>query len=48
MEQNRDPGNKHTIIWSINLQQRMQYAMRKRRVSLTNGAGKTGQLHAKV
>ena len=47
MEQNREPRNKPTHLWSINLQQgRQEYTMGYR-VSSISGAGKTGQLHVK-
>ena len=47
MEQNREPRNKATHVWSTNLQQRRQeYAMEKR-VSSEGRDGKTGQLHVK-
>ena len=46
MEQNREPRNKSRHLWSINLRQRGQeYTMKKRQVSSTSAAGKTGQLH---
>ena len=42
MEQNREPRNKATHLWSVNLRQRRQeYKMGKKTVSLS-GAGKTG------
>jgi len=48
MEQNRESRNKSTLLWSINLQQkRQEYAVGKTTVSSTNGAGNTGQPHAK-
>ena len=44
MEQNREPRNKQTIIWSINLQKRRQeYAMEEETASSISGAGKTRQ-----
>jgi len=48
-EQNREPKNEPTIIWSINLlQRRQEYAMgKKKTVSSPNGIEKTRQLHAK-
>ena len=46
MEQNREPRNKPTHLWSINLQQRRQeYTVEKRQVSSASGIGKAGQLH---
>ena len=48
MEQNRETRYKPMLIWSINLQQRRQgYTMGEKIVPSINGAGKTGQLHAK-
>ena len=45
MEQNREPGNKPTHLWSINLRQsRQDYTMEKR-VSSANGVGKAGKPH---
>ena len=48
MEQNRKPRTKPTLLESVHLQQRRQqdYTMGKR-VSSTNGVGKSGQIHAK-
>ena len=44
MEQNKEPRNKPTHLWSINLQQkRQEYTIEK---SLFN-ARKTGQLHVR-
>ena len=46
-EQNKEHRNGHTIVRPTNLQQsRKEYPMEKQRVSLTNGAGRTGQQHA--
>ena len=51
MEQNRQPKNKPTHLWSINLcQRRQKYTKKKKmgkRVSSISSAWKTGQLHAK-
>ena len=47
VEQNREPRNKLTHLWPINLQQRKQeYTMEKRQSSIS-GTGKTGQPHVK-
>ena len=47
MEQDRKPRNEPKTIWSIYLQQiKKGYPMEKK-VSPTNGIGKTGQQHAK-
>ena len=43
----RENSDESTTVWSINLQSRKEYPMGKKNVSSTNGAGKTGQLHAK-
>ena len=44
MEQNRKPIDKSTYLWIPYLQQRRQeYTMEKKAISLTSGAGKTGQ-----
>ena len=45
VEQNREPRHKPRHLWSINLQQRSQEYTKWEKVSLANGAGKTGQLH---
>ena len=45
MEQNREPRNKPTHLWSINLQQRRQEYTMEKRVSSASGVGKAGQLH---
>ena len=42
MEQNQEPGNIPTLIWTINPPWRQEYAMGKRQ-SLTNAVIKTGQ-----
>ena len=43
MEQERESRNKPTYLWSINLQQRRQeYIMKKKTVSSISGAGETG------
>ena len=49
MEKHREPRNKPTHLWSINLRQRRQeYTMEKRQlISSISGAGKIGQLHVK-
>ena len=48
MEQNREPRNKPTIIWSINLQKRRQeYAMEEETASSMSGVGKTRESLAK-
>ena len=47
MEQNTEPRNKITHLWSINLRQRRQkYTVEKKTVSSIS-CGKTGQLHVK-
>ena len=47
MEQTREPKNKPTHLWSINLwQSRQEYTMEKRQ-SLISDAGKIGQPHVK-
>ena len=44
MELNRKPRDKSTHIWTPYLwQRRQEYTMEKRQISLTSGAGKTGQ-----
>ena len=44
MEQNRKPRDKSTNLWTPYLQQRWQkYTMEKKTISLTSGAGETGQ-----
>ena len=46
MEQNREPRNKPTDQWTINLPQRRQeYTMGKKTISSASGVGKAGQLH---
>ena len=46
MEQNREPRDKPTHQWTINLPQRRQeYTMGKKTVSSASGVGKAGQLH---
>ena len=48
IEQNREPRNKPTHLWSINLQQRRQeYTMEKRQPLQQVVLGKTGQVHVK-
>ena len=47
MEQNRQPKNKPTHLWSINLCQRRQKYTMEKRVSSISSAWKTGQLHVK-
>ena len=48
MEQSKEPRNKPTHMWSINLQLRSQeYTMGERIVSSINGVGRTGQPHPK-
>ena len=44
---NRKPKHKPMLIWSINVQQRRQEYTVGKRISSTNGVGKTGQLPAK-
>ena len=47
MEQNREPRNKPTHLWSINLQQtRQEHTIKKKTIVSTSGAGKVGQSHA--
>ena len=44
MEQNRKPRDKTTHLWTPYIRQRRQeYTMEKKIISLTSGAGKTGQ-----
>ena len=44
VEQNRKPRDKPTHLWTPYLSQRRQeYTMDKKIISLTSGAGKTGQ-----
>ena len=45
LEQNREPRNKLTHLFSINLQQRRQDYKIEKRVSLASGGGKVGQVH---
>ena len=46
VEQNGEPRNKPTHLWSINLRQRRQeYTIGKKTFSLATGAGKAGQPH---
>ena len=46
MEQNREPRDKPTHQWTINLPRRRQeYTMGKKIVSSASGVGKAGQLH---
>ena len=40
MEQNRKPRDKSTHLW---MQTNKKYTMEKKTISLTSGAGKTGQ-----
>ena len=48
MEQNKEHRNKPMSIWPTDLQQKSQeYTLWKEQVSSINGAGKTGQPHAK-
>ena len=48
MEQNREPRNKLSHLWSINLwQKRQEYKNGEKTVSSINDAGKTGQQHIK-
>ena len=42
---NRDPGNKSTYIWSINLWQRRQEHTMEKTFSSGNNFGKIGQPH---
>ena len=47
MEQNREPRNKLTHLWSVNLQQRGQeYTMEKRQSLQQEWCWKVEQLHA--
>ena len=47
MEQDRDPRNKPTHLWSVNLpEEGREYTMAKK-VSLVSGSGKTEELHVK-
>ena len=47
MEQNREPRNKPTHLWSANLwQRRQEYTIEKRQSSIS-GAGKARQPHVK-
>ena len=46
MEQDREPGNKVTHLWSINLQQNRIYNG-ENTVSSISGFRRTGQLHVK-
>ena len=47
MEQNREPRNKLTHLWSINLwQQRKRIFSGEKTISSASGAGKFGQSHA--
>ena len=43
VEKNREPRNKFTHLWPINLQQRKQEYTMKKRVSSASGTGKGGQ-----
>ena len=43
MEQNRKPRDKSMHLWTPYLQQRRQEYTMEERISLTSGAGKTGQ-----
>ena len=46
MEQNREPRDKLTHLWSIHLQQRRQeYTTEKRQCFSISGVEKIGQLH---
>ena len=45
MEQNTEPRNKITHLWSINLQQRRQEYTVKKRVSSATDVEKAGQPH---
>lgn len=47
MEQNGETRNKPIFIWSINVEQRRQECTMGIKVSSTNGAENTEQLHAK-
>ena len=47
MEQNREPRNGPSTLWSTKLQQsRKEYPVGEKTVSSTNGVGKFGQPHA--
>ena len=48
MEQNREPRNRPTQLWSINLQQGGKNTEWRKEVFSISGAGKTGQLHDKI
>ena len=45
VEQDREPRDKPTHPWSINLWQRRQEYTIEKTASSISGAGKTGQLH---
>ena len=45
MELNKEPRNKYTHVWSINLQQRRQEYTMKKRVSSATDVEKAGQPH---
>ena len=45
MEQNGEPRNKPTHLWTINLQQKRQEYTMEKRVSSASGVGKAGQPH---
>ena len=47
MEQNREPRNGLTNVWPTNLCKAGKNIQWKKTVSSANGAGKTGQQHAK-
>ena len=50
MKQNREPRNKHTHLWSVNLSMTKEARIHNREkiISSMSGAGKTGQLHTKT
>ena len=47
IEENTDPRNKPTTMWSVNLWQRKQENTMEKKMSSINGVRKTGQLLAK-
>ena len=47
MEQNREPRNKSTNLWSINLQQRMQNIQWSKDSLFNSSARKAGELQVK-
>ena len=47
MQQNREPRNKPTHLWSINLTKETRLYIGEKTVSSISGAEKTGHLHVK-